>query len=271
MSEPEGETKRQWAAIFDRAAPTYDHHASSYFAHAGARLADYVKPTRGARILDVACGRGAALFAAMEHAGPTGAGLGTDISPVMVESVVGEAAQRGLTNVNAAVMDAENLDLSDASFDVVLSAFSLHFLPSPERAAVEFRRVLRPGGVVGISEWGATDPRWHWEDDLIRRFGMSRPRVTRPFDRVEDVTGLLQTAGFEDIRPNAEQWTIHLADEEEWWQWKWSFAFRRHLEAMSPETLERYRKAAADAMRPLRGPGGYERVLHASFIVAVKP
>ena len=271
MSGAGVETKRQWAAIFDRAAPTYDQHASSYFAHAGARLAHHVKPLQGARILDVACGRGAALFATMDKAGSTGTGVGIDISQAMVDGVAAEAAQRGLNNVRAAVMDAESLDIPDGSFDVVLSAFSLHFLPNPERATSEFRRVLRRGGVVGISEWGATDSRWDWEDELIRRFGMSGPGVSRPFDRAEDVVTVLSVAGFADIRSDAEQWTIHLADDDEWWRWKWSFGFRRHLEAMSPETLERYRDAVADKLRPLRGPRGYERTLYANFIVAVNP
>ena len=45
-------------------------------------------------------------------------------------------------------MDAEHLDLPDASFDAVLYMLGLMYLPHPERAVAEMRRVLRPRGRI---------------------------------------------------------------------------------------------------------------------------
>jgi ubiquinone/menaquinone biosynthesis C-methylase UbiE len=270
-------TKRQWGQIFDRAEPTYDRFASSYFTHFGPRLAARAAPTPGSRILDVACGKGAVLLAAMDHAGPTGFGLGVDISPAMVGAVRRIAADRSIRNVASAVMDAEGLAVADATFDVVLSAFSLHFLPDPERGAAEFRRALRPGGTVGISEWGADDARWAWESDLLssaqrsaRKLadgaGTSGPRVTRHFEAASDVVSLLEGAGFSGLRIDSEEWTINLADVDEWWAWKWSFGFRRHLDAMDDDTRRTFKRAAAEAMRPYATPEGYPLTLRANFV-----
>ena len=52
---------------------------------------------------------------------------------------------------------AESLPFADGSFDAVLSRFGLLFCPEPERALLEFRRVLRPGGAAGFLVWGPID------------------------------------------------------------------------------------------------------------------
>jgi len=257
--------KRSWGDIFDRAEPMYDRFASSYFSHFGPRLAARVAPPAGSRVLDVACGQGAVLMAAMEYAGASGFGLGVDISPAMARAVRRRAAR---DNVASAVMDAENLAVADVSFDVVTSAFSLHFLPDPERAVAGFRRVLRSGGTVGISEWGEDDPRWAWEGDLLKAAGTAGPYVTRHFESLGDVTSLVEGAGFSDLRADYEEWTVHLADVDEWWAWKWSFGFRRHLDAMDDDARSRFKAAAAGAMQPYATPDGYPLTLHANFVIA---
>ena len=50
-------------------------------------------------------------------------------------------------------MDAETLGLPDAGFDAVLCALGLMYVPDPEQALREMRRVLRPGGRVAIAMW----------------------------------------------------------------------------------------------------------------------
>ena len=57
-------------------------------------------------------------------------------------------------NASFARMDAEKLELPDASFDVALCALGLMYMPHPEQAVREMRRVLRPGGRMVIAVWG---------------------------------------------------------------------------------------------------------------------
>jgi ubiquinone/menaquinone biosynthesis C-methylase UbiE len=71
----------------------------------------------------------------------------TDISPGMLRALEQNAARLGL-NVETRACDAEDLPFGDASFDLVLGHAVLHHLPDLRRAFAEFRRVLRPGGVV---------------------------------------------------------------------------------------------------------------------------
>jgi SAM-dependent methyltransferase len=51
-------------------------------------------------------------------------------------------------------MDAEMLALPNASFDVVLCALGLMYMPNPEQALREMSRVLRPGGRLALAVWG---------------------------------------------------------------------------------------------------------------------
>jgi SAM-dependent methyltransferase len=94
-------------------------------------------------------------FRAAAAAGPAGSVVGTDISEVMVQSVIQEAAGRAVSNVTAQRMDAEQLTFPGESFDVALCALGLMYVPDPVAALHEMRRVLRPGGRAVAAVWGA--------------------------------------------------------------------------------------------------------------------
>lgn len=72
-----------------------------------------------------------------------------DITPCMIKRLRQRAARLGL-EVDARVMDGQNLEYPDESFDVVLLHFVLAVMPDPVRALHEVTRVLRPGGRVVV-------------------------------------------------------------------------------------------------------------------------
>lgn len=71
----------------------------------------------------------------------------TDVSHGMLEALGGNAERLGLA-VETEAADAADLPFDDASFDLILGHAVLHHLPELERSFAEFRRVLRPGGVL---------------------------------------------------------------------------------------------------------------------------
>jgi ubiquinone/menaquinone biosynthesis C-methylase UbiE len=71
----------------------------------------------------------------------------TDISPGMLATLERNAAELDLA-VTTAACDAAELPFADESFDLVLGHAVLHHLPDLPRAFAEFRRVLRPGGML---------------------------------------------------------------------------------------------------------------------------
>ena len=182
------EQKAWLAGVFDRAAPAYDRVGVAYHEHFGRRLVELAGLPADAALLDVGCGRAAVLLAA---AGRAGTLTGVDVSAGMLEHARAELRAAGVDGVRLEVMDAERLAFADGTFDALTAAFLLFFLPDPERAAAEFRRVLRPGGRVAVSTWGDDDPRWAWEDDLMAGLRVDRRAIQRPFARPAEVHDLL--------------------------------------------------------------------------------
>ncbi len=81
--------------------------------------------------------------------------IATDISERMVERTAAEATRRGLSQVACRRMDAETIDEADASFDAVVCALGLMYVPEVATALGEMYRVLAPGGRVVAAVWGA--------------------------------------------------------------------------------------------------------------------
>lgn len=263
--------KRWLAGVFDRAAPTYDRVGDAYHDHFGGRLVELAGVGPGARVLDVACGRGAVLGPALAASDDSGRVVGVDLSPEMIHLARDALGRAGLTDPDLQVMDAEHLELRDGEFDFVLCSFGVFFFPEPERAASEFWRVLVPGGTVGLSSWTGHDERWAWDDELLGGVDVARRAVSRTFDQTTDLEGLLAGAGFDAIRAQVEHREIVFASEDEWWEWKWSFSIRGLLEQLDAGAREAYQSAAYEAMQAIREPAGFPMRLSACLAFAQKP
>jgi SAM-dependent methyltransferase len=104
------------------------------------------RPGPFARSLEIGSGTGYFTLNLMQE-GVIGAGVCTDVSPGMLEALRANAERLGL-DVETAACDAAAQPFEDASFDLVLGHAVLHHLPELARSFAEFRRVLRPGGVL---------------------------------------------------------------------------------------------------------------------------
>ena len=75
----------------------------------------------------------------------------TDISPGMLARLAATADALGVENVSTVTTEAEELPFEDESFDLVFGHAVLHHIPDLDRAFAEFRRVLRPGGMIAFA------------------------------------------------------------------------------------------------------------------------
>ena len=110
----------------------------------------------GERVLDVGCGTGAVARAAAPRVGTTGHVAGVDNSAERL------GVAQSLPPVPGAAIDwqlgdATALPYADASFHVVLCQQVLHLIPDRAVALAEMRRVLVPGGRLGLSVWRAME------------------------------------------------------------------------------------------------------------------
>jgi ubiquinone/menaquinone biosynthesis C-methylase UbiE len=104
----------------------------------------------GHRVLDLGCGPGTDLPALARAVGTAGTVIGVDHDPAMVDQ-----ARRRTTDhpqVRVDVGDAHQLTLDDRSLDRARADRVLQHLADPATALAQLRRVLRPGGLVGLAE-----------------------------------------------------------------------------------------------------------------------
>jgi SAM-dependent methyltransferase len=113
-------------------------------------LVDACAISAGQEVLDVAAGNGNLTVVAGEEGASV---VASDFAPAQVELGRARTAQEGL-DVEWVVADAEELPFEDDRFDCVASVFGAMFAPRPDRVAGELFRVVKPGGTVGMANWG---------------------------------------------------------------------------------------------------------------------
>ncbi len=106
----------------------------------------------GERVLDVATGTG--LVAAEMRARADCSIVAVDQSPAMLAAARARFAAVGGSRVELVQAEAERLPFPDESFDVVSFTYLLRYVDDPPATMRELARVLRPGGAIGMVEFG---------------------------------------------------------------------------------------------------------------------
>jgi ubiquinone/menaquinone biosynthesis C-methylase UbiE len=156
MNDVTGQARQTWEAV----APAWDRHRDRIFdatRQISDRLVELVDLRPGTTILELTAGTGETGFLVAEGLGAEGRLVSTDFSKVMVQAASRGAAERGLANVECRIMDAQAIDLPDASVDGVLSRFGLMLVADTLRALKESHRVLRSKGRLAYAVWGSID------------------------------------------------------------------------------------------------------------------
>jgi SAM-dependent methyltransferase len=246
-------------------------------------LLELARVEAGDRVLDLACGAGDPALAAAARVGPTGSVIASDLSPDMLAFAARRAAAAGLTNVETHEMDAEAIDLPDASVDVVLCRLGLMLMPDLGHVLAGVRRVLVPGGRFATAiPWrptGQAMPRL--AGAILDALGLPPPPPAQPgvpgifslADASYTATALEQ-AGLGEIR--IEPYTImhDYRSPDEWLDFLLSLnvPLRQLLNTVSDEQLGRARQAGVAAAAEYTQPDGHVRFAgHGYYAAAARP
>jgi SAM-dependent methyltransferase len=122
----------------------------------GEALVESLGITKGLRVLDLGCGDGTTALPEARRGADV---LGVDISTNLVAAGNRRAKDEHLANLRFQHGDATNLhELTDRSFDLVVSIFGAMFAPKPLDVAKEMVRVAKPGGRIVMGNWIPNDP-----------------------------------------------------------------------------------------------------------------
>jgi ubiquinone/menaquinone biosynthesis C-methylase UbiE len=135
-------------AAWGEAASRYDKLSAALFGPAAAEFMAFAGLRKGWRVLEVACGPGVATRAAARRLGEKGSLLSTDFSPEMLAVAATYPPEKLSAPVERRAMDAQKLDLPDASFDAVICQLGLMLFARPDDALAEMRRAAKPGAPV---------------------------------------------------------------------------------------------------------------------------
>jgi ubiquinone/menaquinone biosynthesis C-methylase UbiE len=166
-----------------------------------------IKP--GDRVLDIATGIGEPAVTAARRVGADGRVVATDQASEMLAIAEARATAEGLQNIAFLEMDAEELDLPEESFDVVLCRQGLQYLPSLGPTLGRVRHLLTPGGRLAAATWGEPPkvPFISLAMSVVRRCLQAPPPqagIPGPFS-LSDPNALEQTltdAGFANVKSN---------------------------------------------------------------------
>lgn len=106
----------------------------------------------GKTLLDFGCGTGGCTVAAAGLVGEEGRVFGLDADPHAVAAAKKRVSRARLDNVTVLLSDRGTVPLEDNSVDVVLLYDVLHDLGHPEQVLSELRRVLKPDGLLSVSD-----------------------------------------------------------------------------------------------------------------------
>lgn len=106
----------------------------------------------GQRVLEVGPGPGRLLIPVARRVLPGGDVVGLDIQPGMIERLKVRTAQAGVSNLTTVLGDVTRPHFPSGNFDVIYLCTVLGEIPACEAALQECHRVLKPGGILSITE-----------------------------------------------------------------------------------------------------------------------
>jgi ubiquinone/menaquinone biosynthesis C-methylase UbiE len=203
------------AERYDRIAAGYARWWAPIIAPAAVGVLDEIAPAiqSGARrILDIGSGTGTLPIAVIRR-WPDVHVTAIDASAGMVE-MAGVEADRLLTpderrRLELRVAFADELPVSDGSFDAAISSFVLQLVPNRFQALREANRALAPGGLLAYVTWLSDNRAFAPDadfDDALDEVGIgAREWDDRPGDvpSVEAAARQLRRAGFADVEAKA--------------------------------------------------------------------
>ncbi len=151
------------AAHFDSKARQWDENP--VFQERGLKIANAVRKAvplhRQMRALDYGCGTGLLSFPLKDE---LGAILMADNSSGMLEVVAEKIAAQGVMNMTPLKLDLLADPLPAQTFDLIVTAMTLHHVPDTDHILRVFHDLLNPGGYLCIADLDQEDGSFHGQE-----------------------------------------------------------------------------------------------------------
>ena len=252
----------------------------NYWEYFSERLANLATLTNSAAVLDIGTYDGNVLFKAMEKIEARSCGVGIDIYGGSLKDGMTKAISCGLGNIVFAQMDAAYLGFLPEIYDSVLANFvgwdycfdfdRMEFT-TPDIRMDEIRRVLKPGGQVGIGFWIEQDD-IEWIAEAIRRYlpeeAIGKQISSYGKENPKGYEAILRNSSFHDICIHVETTTFVSPNTATWWR-QMKQAACDYFEEM-PE-LENLKEQIFDDLKQFLSPKGIHFDKTVGYAFGTKP
>jgi SAM-dependent methyltransferase len=235
----------------------------------------------GQAVLDVGGGSGEPSLTIAPVVGESGSVTYTDPAAGMVKSARGEAARRGLGNIQFHQCPAEQLPFADGSFDAAVSRLSTMFFPDVLAGLKETLRVVKPGGYVSFLVWGAkeSNPFFSVVSDTLDRFVPAEPEDEDApgafrFATPGKLAHLLRAAGAASVTEHTMAFTIEAPlTVGQFWELRteMSDSFRKKLARLVPDQVAAIKYTVQKAVADYFKTGGMSFPAQVLIVTGKKP
>ena len=198
---------------------SYEYYMGRWSRRVAESFIDWLSPSSGLKWLDIGCGSGALSEAILNNHEPA---VLTAID--QSEDFVKTAQNRLGSRVHCRVGDALSLPLDNSSVNISVSGLVLNFIPEPEKALSEMRRVTDVRGTVAAYIWDYTGKmdflRHFWDAAVdIKSETLNLHESKRfPDSSAKALKRLLEKAGFVDIETTSIEIITHFRDFDDYWK-----------------------------------------------------
>ncbi|MFD5751103.1 class I SAM-dependent methyltransferase [Streptomyces sp. NPDC127033] len=268
------ESTAEMYRVFNTAAGIYDQSGVEFFGPIGRKLVEYSGIGPGESVLDIGCGRGAALFPAADVVGAHGEVIGIDIAEEMVAHAEAGAKDRGLRQVTVRLMNGQAPAFPAARFDAVIGSFSVFIWTHGAPELRPYVPLLRPGGRFAASApsfFPTATGKWGFLPEAVH--DLLLPHLTKPKEGdaydcpfanihnnwlvTEEVVGATLTeAGFADVEVREEALPIVVESGAQWVEWTRSHGMRRLWDRLGEQESRELAEEVSGRLDALRGTDG---------------
>lgn len=180
---------------------------------------ELLAPEREDTILDVAAGPGTL---AVRLAPRVRRVIAIDFAEVMIERLRGHIMRSRLPNLEARLMNGQDLDFEDGSFDAAVSLFGVFLFDDRNQGLLEMSRVVAPGGRAVFSSWATP------EQNTLLGAGLEalraalpdlpRPSGPLPTQQPDVCRAELEAVGFEAVETQLFRQSLRFDSVEHYWR-----------------------------------------------------
>lgn len=214
----------------------------------------------GDHVLDIAAGTGDQSLLAARKVEPAGTVLATDIAAEMLKEATRFAELQGLTNITTRVMNAEQLDLADQTFDAVICRLGLMLVAHQQEALREILRVLKPGRKLAALVWSTPDrnPFLSIPLAITAKYIAGPVPISGPFSLAGAgvYEQALREAGFREVSVQAIPIQLHFASMDAFFQQMPSASTANVMKQLDQQDQQRLQGEIRQALSQFEGVEG---------------